>query len=93
MITEADFILWIVIGAVAAFLVALGIAKFAVWFQNRRAIKRAEKFLSGKEKNIFLMDGEKINLNKMIVKDLDGKMVKVIVGEQPTNVLPHPSKH
>lgn len=91
MNVDLDFILWIVGGSILAAGVALGMAKLAFWFQGKMAIKKAEKFLDGTEKNEFLMDGEKININKMIVKDLDGNMKKVIIPLQSEIVQPKPS--
>lgn len=54
--------------------VGLGLAILSVKLKNYSISKRAIKFLEGKSENPFMMDGERINVNKFKWKDREGVM-------------------
>ena len=89
---DLDYILLLVGGGVLAGFLSLGIAKLAVWFGGKMESKRAGNFLKGKTKNEFLMDGEKININKFVFRSNDGSSTTVEIGKETKIVPPKPSK-
>ena len=66
--TTLDTVIIAVISAVVAFIIAWLLALGSNGLKNWRL----KRFLMGKEKNVFNLDGEIINVNKFKMKDRNG---------------------
>ena len=76
-----DVILLIVGSVVMAFGLGVGVALLSDKVRVSLLKRKAEKVIMGKEKNLIVVDGEKINVNKFKYKDYDGKIQYVTIGE------------
>ena len=70
--TTLDTVIIAVISAVVAFIIAWLLALGSNGLKNWRLKNRGKRFLMGKEKNVFNLDGEIINVNKFKMKDRNG---------------------
>lgn len=82
-----DSLTFITLAIVVGGSVGIGMGKLYRFYLKNQEKKKAFKFIKGEIPNNYNLDGEKININKFITKENNGKIIKMGIVDIHKNVL------